>query len=76
MSVADIRDILQLRESAKSFIQRYDILRENLIRELALLFTCEVKDIQEYLATQKFRLTECPYNHTSEVLSLDKSLSL
>lgn len=76
MSVADIWDILAMRKTAESFIQRYDILRENVIRELALLFTCKVEDIQEYLAIQKFRLTECPCNHPSEILLLDKSLSL
>ena len=38
------------------FMERYLLLKSNVIRELGVLFCCDMNDIKKYLETQKFKL--------------------
>lgn len=43
-------------KTANDFIKKYVLLKTNVIQEIAYLFACSKKDIEDYLKTQKFTL--------------------
>ena len=45
-----------IQDYGKAFLQRCNILKTNVIKEISYLFACPPEDIADYLKTQKFKL--------------------
>jgi len=54
LPVKEVANFIQ--DYGSEFLQRCEILKANVIKEMSYVFCCPPKDIEEYLKTQKFTL--------------------